>query len=75
LHARFVNDFNVIIDVIFTNVINVINVINFTALSGAVLGPVGVWRLSPGTTGACAIAIATSAATTTALFGSSDCSS
>jgi hypothetical protein len=71
LHARIVSGLVQIIDVINQVIIDV--VIYFIVLIG--YRSVGTRRLSSCTTGACAIAISTATATTTALFGSSNCRS
>jgi hypothetical protein len=60
-----------IIDVINQVIIDVL--IYFIVLIG--YRPVGIRRLSSCATGACAIAITTSTATSTALFGSGNCRS
>jgi hypothetical protein len=71
LHARIVSGLVQIIDVINQVIIDVL--IYFIILIG--YRPVGIRRLGPCATGACAIAISTATATTTALFGSSNCRS
>jgi hypothetical protein len=71
LHARIVSGLVQIIDVINQVIIDVL--IYFIVLIG--YRPVGIRRLSSCATGACAIAITTSTATSTALFGSGNCRS
>jgi hypothetical protein len=75
LHARIVSGLVQIIDVINQVVNQIVNqvVIYIIVLIG--YRSVGIRRLGPCATGACAIAISTATATSTALFGSGNCRS